>query len=219
MPEPITLIGIGVGLTGLAIHLARRCFDVAKEVVDVILGFIALILFAPLLLLCALMIKLTSKGPVLFKQVRVGQGGKPFVMYKLRTMRQDAEASTGAVWASNNDPRVIPICRWMRRSHVDELPQLLNVIKGDMSLVGPRPERPEIVADLEKVCPDFNKRHMVRPGITGMAQIRHGYESSIEGALRKLQVDLEYIEDRTWSTEIRILAGTLTKFVGDKQAR
>ena len=107
----------------------------------------------------------------------------------------------------------------MRRSHVDELPQLINVIKGQMSLVGPRPERPELVAKLEKVCPEFTKRHMVRPGITGLAQLRNGYEASVEGARRKLQADLEYIEKRKWSTELRILASTLTRFVKDDSAR
>jgi len=107
----------------------------------------------------------------------------------------------------------------MRRSHVDELPQLINVIKGEMSLVGPRPERPELVAKLEKVCPEFNKRHMVRPGITGLAQLRNGYEASVEGARRKLQADLEYIEKQNWSTELRILASTLTRFVKDDNSR
>jgi len=219
MPEPTTLIGISGAVLTLGIHLARRFFDTAKEVVDVVLGFIALVLSLPLFGVCALIIKVSGRGPVFYKQARVGRAGRPFQMYKLRTMHHDAESEIGPVWAEDNDPRVMPACRWMRRSHVDELPQLINVIKGEMSLVGPRPERPEIVVKLEKVCPEFNKRHMVRPGITGLAQLRNGYEASVEGARRKLQADLEYIKRRNWSTEIRILASTLTKFVKDEDAR
>lgn len=219
MPEPITLIGIFAALATLCVHLARRFFGVAKEILDVVLGFIALVLSLPLLAVCALIIKLSSKGRVFHRQLRVGKAGKAFRMYKLRTMREDAEAETGAVWAEDDDPRIVPACRWMRRSHVDELPQLINVIKGEMSLVGPRPERPELVAKLEKVCPEFNKRHMVRPGITGLAQLRNGYEASVEGARRKLQADLEYIEKQNWSTELRILASTLTRFVKDDNSR
>ncbi|HUT61711.1 MAG TPA: sugar transferase [Phycisphaerae bacterium] len=219
MPEPLTVLGFVAGLGTLGLYLAKRFFEVAKEVVDIVLGFIVLVVSLPLLAVCALLIKLSSRGPVFYRQRRVGRGGKVFRMYKLRTMRDDAEARSGAVWAEDNDPRVVPACRWMRRSHVDELPQLINVIKGEMSLVGPRPERPELVAKLEKACPEFNKRHMVRPGITGLAQLRNGYEASVEGARRKLQVDLEYIEKRNWGTELRILAGTLTKFVNDDDSR
>jgi hypothetical protein len=112
----------------------------------------------PVLLLCAVLIKLSSRGPVFYVQARVGKGGEIFNMYKLRTMRSDAEIDTGAVWAAKDDPRIIPGCRWMRHSHVDELPQLINVIKGQMSLVGPRPERPGILAELEKVYPDVRRR-------------------------------------------------------------
>ena len=219
MPEPATLLGISGAILTLGIHLSRRFFDTAKEVVDVVLGFIALVLSLPLLAVCALLIKLSSKGPVFYRQKRVGRGGKIFRMYKLRTMREDAEAEGGAVWAEDNDPRVIRTCRWMRRCHIDELPQLINVIKGQMSLVGPRPERPEIVGELEKDCPDFNERHMVRPGITGLAQVRNGDEASVKGARRKLEADLEYIEKRRWSTDLGILARTFKRFFGDKTAR
>jgi lipopolysaccharide/colanic/teichoic acid biosynthesis glycosyltransferase len=134
-------------------------------------------------------------------------------MYKLRTMRVDAESHSGAVWAAERDPRIMPACRWMRRCHVDELPQLINVIKGDMSLVGPRPERPEILDELEKVYPDIRKRLGVRPGITGLAQIQHGYDTTVEAYRRKLEADLEYIDSRRWSNELRILAATAAKVV------
>ncbi len=211
MPEPVTLIAVGSGITGLAAHLARRYFEVAKEVVDIVLGFLALLLILPLLTVCAILIKLSSRGPVLFTQVRVGKGGKHFRMYKLRTMYTDAEERTGAVWAAKKDPRVVSVLRWMRRSHVDELPQIVNVLRGEMSLVGPRPERPEILAELERVFPDIKQRLSVRPGITGLAQVRNGYDRDVESVRRKLEADLEYIADRNWSNEIRIMAATLGK--------
>jgi lipopolysaccharide/colanic/teichoic acid biosynthesis glycosyltransferase len=163
------------------------------------------------------LIKLSSRGPVFYVQARVGKGGEIFNMYKLRTMRSDAEIDTGAVWAAKDDPRIIPGCRWMRHSHVDELPQLINVIKGQMSLVGPRPERPGILAELEKVYPDVRKRLTVRPGITGLSQVRNGYDTSVGSFRRKLAADLEYIEKRRWSQELRILMATVPR-LSDKQA-
>ena len=212
MPEPVTIIGVGAGLCGLMTQLARRYFGLAKEVVDIVLGFVALVLSLPLLVVCALIIKLSSKGPCIFTQGRVGKNGKLFKMHKLRTMYIGAESATGPVWAEDNDPRVIPACRWMRRSHIDELPQLINVVKGEMSLVGPRPERPEILAELEKHYPQVRRRLAVRPGITGLAQVTNGYDTSVEAFRHKLKADLEYIERSNWSTEIRILASTLGKF-------
>jgi lipopolysaccharide/colanic/teichoic acid biosynthesis glycosyltransferase len=212
MPEPITMIGVGAGFLTLATTLARRYFDVAKEVADVVLGFIALVLCLPVLGLCAFIVKLSSPGPLLYKQQRVGVRGKVFTMYKLRTMHISAESVSGAVWAAKGDPRVIPACRWMRHSHVDELPQLINVIQGAMSLVGPRPERPEILRELEKTYPDVRKRLAVRPGITGLAQVRNGYDTTVEAFRKKLEADLEYIEQRNWSMEFRIIAATVGKF-------
>jgi len=212
MPEPITIIGVGAGLLGLMTQLARRYFALAKEVVDIVLGFIALVLALPVLGLCALIIRLSSKGPVFFTQNRVGKGGKLFKMHKLRTMYVDAESASGAVWASKEDTRIVATCRWIRRSHMDELPQLINVVKGDMSLVGPRPERPDILAELEKRYPQVRRRLSVRPGITGLAQVRNGYDTSIDAFRHKLEADLEYIERSNWSTELRIMAATLTKF-------
>ncbi len=212
MPEPVTIVGVGVGVAGLMTQLARRYFELAKEVVDIVLGFLAFVLTLPLLGLCALLIKLSSKGPVLFTQVRVGKGGKLFKMHKLRTMYTDAESAGKAVWAAAGDPRVVPVCRWMRKSHVDELPQLLNVIRGDMSLVGPRPERPEILDELAKEYPHVRKRLAVRPGITGLAQVTNGYDTTVEAFRDKLRADLEYIERRSWSSELAIMARTLGKF-------
>lgn len=217
MPEPITIIGVGGSLTGLTMHLARRHFEIAKEVLDVVLASIAMILSAPLLLVCAALIKISDGGPVFFIQTRAGRGGRDFRMYKLRSMFTDAESRSGAIWAKKGDPRVMPLCRWMRRSHVDELPQLINVIKGEMSLIGPRPERPEILAKLEQTYPDVRQRLAVKPGITGLAQIRNGYDTSVEAFRDKLAADVEYIRQRCWRLELKILALTVLKF-RDNQA-
>lgn len=217
MPEPVTIIGLGAGLIALTTHLARRFFGLAKEIFDIVAGSVLLVLALPVLAVCALIVKLSSRGPALFSQTRVGQDGKPFRMYKLRTMYTDAESASGAVWAAKGDPRVVPTCRWIRRCHADELPQLINVVRGDMSLVGPRPERLEILKELEKVYPEIRKRLSVRPGITGLAQVRNGYDTSVDAFRDKLRADLEYIERRNWSTELRILTATLTKF-NDKTA-
>ncbi len=212
MPEPVTLLAVSSGLFGLTAHLARRYFEIAKDVFDMLVGFVLGVVFLPVIGLCSLLIWLSDRGPVIFRQVRMGKDGKPFTMIKLRTMYQNAESRSGAVWASGNDSRVIPLCRWMRRSHVDELPQLWHVVCGEMSLVGPRPERPEIVEELRKHYPDIDSRLAVKPGITGLAQIRNGYDTNIENFRHKLQADLEYIQTRRWRNELRILAGTVAKF-------
>jgi lipopolysaccharide/colanic/teichoic acid biosynthesis glycosyltransferase len=218
MPEPITLLAVGGGVITIGTQLARRYFEMAKEVLDVIAGTVILLLVLPLLAFCAILIKLSSRGPVFFKQVRVGKAGEPFTMYKLRSMRPDAEVASGAVWAQAGDRRIIPACRWMRYSHVDELPQLINVIKGEMSLVGPRPERAEILAELQKAYPEVAMRLAVRPGITGLAQVRNGYDTTVAAFRHKLEADLEYIAKRKWSLELAIMAKTFGK-LNDKDAR
>ncbi len=194
-----------------------RFFAIIKRITDIVIGTVALILFSPLLFICCLIIKLVSRGECIYTQVRVGKDGRLFRMYKLRTMRTDAESETGPVWASDDDPRVLRACRWMRRSHIDELPQLINVLKGEMSLVGPRPERPEILEELEKTFPYINRRLSVLPGITGLAQIRNGYDKTIEHVKRKLEADFEYIATRNFRTDILILLATIPKFY-DKSA-
>lgn len=218
MPEPITLLAVGGGVITIGTQLARRYFEMAKEVLDVIAGTVILLLVLPLLAFCAILIKLSSPGRVFFTQVRVGKDGVPFTMYKLRTMRSDAEVASGAIWAQAGDVRIIGACRWMRYSHVDELPQLINVIKGEMSLVGPRPERPEIMAELQKAYPEVAMRLAVRPGITGLAQVRNGYDTTVAAFRHKLEADLEYIANRKWSLELAIMAKTFGK-LNDKAAR
>src|ERR1700733_3183019 len=150
---------------------------------------------APVMLLVAALVKLTSPGPALLRQRRVGKNNCIFTLYKFRSMVRDAEAHSGAVWAARNDPRVTPVGRWLRKLRLDELPQLFNVLKGDMSIVGPRPERPEFVAELEKTIPYYRQRHCIKPGITGWAQIKHKYSDTIEDTVVKLEYDLYYIKN------------------------
>jgi lipopolysaccharide/colanic/teichoic acid biosynthesis glycosyltransferase len=217
MPEPLTLAAMGGGIGVLAFY-ARRYYLISKEVVDITVGAIVLVFALPIMAFCAALIKLSSRGPVLFSQVRAGQDGRLFTMYKFRTMHIDAEKDSGAVWAGENDSRVIRTCRWMRISHMDELPQLFQIVSGVMSLVGPRPERPEIMAKLEKHYPNVRDRLTVKPGLTGLAQIRNGYDSTIEGFRHKLEADLEYIEGMSWGLDLRVLALTVTKLL-DRKAR
>lgn len=185
-----------------------------KRMADLGCAAVGLVAAAPLMALVAIAVKLTSpEGPVIYRQRRVGLHGRVFTVYKFRSMRPDAEQETGAVWASKDDARVIPIGRFLRRTRLDELPQLLNVLKGDMSLVGPRPERPEFVRQLTEQIPFYGQRHVVRPGITGWAQVRYTYGASVEDAMEKLQLDLFYIKNMSLALDLFILAGTLKTVV------
>lgn len=167
----------------------------AKRMVDVFLALVGLILATPIIALFSLIIKVDSSGPIFFTQVRVGNREKPFKLIKFRTMRQDAESQSGAVWATENDPRVTRIGRFMRKTRIDEIPQLINVLKGEMSFIGPRPERPEFVEKLKALIPYYSRRHFIKPGVTGWAQVRYPYGSSIEDAVEKLRYDLYYIKN------------------------
>ncbi len=173
------------------------------------IALVGTILSLPILLLAALAIKLTSRGPILYRQTRVGFNGAPYTLYKLRSMRVDAEANTGAVWASKDDPRVTPVGRWLRKLRIDELPQLWNVLRGEMAIVGPRPERPEFVKVLSERIPYYRQRHCVKPGITGWAQINHRYGDSIEDTITKLEYDLYYIKHISPSLDVYIIFHTL----------
>jgi sugar transferase (PEP-CTERM system associated) len=180
-----------------------------KRVVDLMVAGIALVLMLPAMALVALLIKLTSNGPVLYHQTRVGAHGRIFTVHKFRSMIADAEASTGAVWAEKNDRRVTFIGGFLRRTFLDELPQLWNVLRGDMSLVGPRPERPEFVRSLTEQIEFYGQRHVVRPGLTGWAQIRYTYGASVEDAMKKLQYDLYYIKNMSIALDLFILFSTV----------
>ncbi|HIJ88115.1 MAG TPA: TIGR03013 family PEP-CTERM/XrtA system glycosyltransferase [Desulfuromonadales bacterium] len=166
-----------------------------KRGIDIVLSCIGLLLTLPFFPLIAAAIKLDSPGPVFFKQERMGSWEKRFLLFKFRTMRQDAEKATGAVWAEKNDPRVTKLGRFFRGSRIDEIPQLFNVLSGSMSFVGPRPERPEFVEKLKQVIPYYSQRHFIKPGLTGWAQVRYPYGASVEDAVEKLRYDLYYIKN------------------------
>ncbi|MGE4579991.1 MAG: TIGR03013 family XrtA/PEP-CTERM system glycosyltransferase [Desulfuromonadales bacterium] len=180
-----------------------------KRILDVILSLTGIILFLPFAPIIAVMIKLDSPGPVLFKQLRVGVGEKTFHLYKFRTMRQDAEKNSGAVWATEDDPRITRVGRFLRKSRLDEVPQLFNVLRGDMSFVGPRPERPEFVNKLNERVPYYATRHTVKPGVTGWAQVKYPYGASEEDALEKLRYDLFYIKNYSLLLDLVIILETV----------
>jgi exopolysaccharide biosynthesis polyprenyl glycosylphosphotransferase len=163
----------------------------------------------PLMLVTAIAVRLDTPGPILFRQERVGRDGLPFTLLKFRSMRADAEAATGPVWAIEDDPRVTRAGRFIRRARLDELPQLFNILAGQMSLVGPRPERPVFVEELAKKIPYFRQRHIVKPGLTGWAQINYRYGASFEDAIQKLQYDLFYIKNQSLLFDLSILFNTV----------
>lgn len=165
-----------------------------KRIFDLSLAIIGLIITLPLVPLIALLIKLDSPGPLFLRQIRIGEKEKKFVLYKFRTMRQDAERETGAVWAQKNDPRITRIGKFLRKARLDEIPQFYNVLKGEMSFIGPRPERPEFVEQLKEQIPYYSERHVVKPGITGWAQVNYPYGASTQDAIEKLRYDLFYIK-------------------------
>lgn len=186
----------------------RRLSGIAKRLFDILASAILLTLTAPLIVLFAILVKLESKGPAFYRQQRVGLYGQTFDVFKLRSMRADAEVEGKAVWASKDDPRVTRIGKFIRLVRIDELPQTWCVLKGQMSFVGPRPERPEFIADLETKMPYYAERHMVKPGITGWAQINYPYGASIDDARHKLEYDLYYAKNYTPFLDILILLQT-----------
>jgi len=186
----------------------RRWSSIAKRAFDIFVAALLLILSLPVIALFALLVKLDSKGPAFFKQERVGLYGRPFSVVKLRSMRTDAEKD-GAKWACENDPRITRLGRFIRKVRIDELPQTWSVLKGEMSFVGPRPEVPHFVNDLDDKLPYYAERHMVKPGITGWAQINYPYGASIEDARHKLEYDLYYAKNYTPFLDLLILLQTL----------
>lgn len=169
---------------------------------------------APLIGLLMVVVRLSSRGPAIYSQTRVGKDGRVFVMYKLRSMRVDAESESGPAWSSGDDPRVTRLGRLLRAHHLDELPQLINVVRGDMDLFGPRPERPEFTDVLSGHIPNYVDRLMVLPGITGLAQINLPPDTDLESVRRKLSLDLEYVETATLSLDFRMFLATLLRLVG-----
>lgn len=218
-PEPGTLLLILGGMGGMLVRFARRSFERFKRWSDILLSLAGILITSPLLVFAAILIKLSSEGPISYRQFRVGKAGKRFRIYKLRTMRIDAEKDTGAVWAKENDPRVTPVGRILRKTHIDEIPQLINVLKGEMSIVGPRPERPEMVRDFKNLIADYEKRLLVKPGITGLAQVWHKYDETLEDVKKKVKYDLLYIRRMCLLTDLRILANTFIVVLTGRGAR
>ncbi len=211
--------------------------EFANRALNVVIAGIALMLLAPLCVVVALLVKLTSKGPVFYTQTRIGLdrrwqrtaaddadrrvedlGGQPFTILKFRSMTVDAEKNGQAVWAAKHDARVTAIGRILRKTRIDEIPQLVNVLRGEMNIVGPRPERPSIVVRLRESIPEYTQRHRVKPGITGWAQINHSYDSCIEDVKKKVEFDLEYIASQGVWTDLKIMLLTLPVMVFRKGA-
>jgi len=190
-----------------------RASMAAKRVFDIVLSLVGLVLALPIMALVGLAVRLTSRGPVFYHQERVGLNGRTFMVHKVRTMTTDAEAKTGPVWSVKNDARVTPVGRFLRRTRLDEIPQLWNVLRGDMSFVGPRPERPTFVEELTVKIPFYGQRHVVKPGLTGWAQIRYTYGASVEDAIEKLQYDLYYIKNLSFSLDLVIVLETIKTVV------
>jgi sugar transferase (PEP-CTERM system associated) len=191
---------------------------VCKRFLDVVVSALGLVALTPLFLLIAALIRVDSPGPILFRQLRVGLRGEPFLIWKFRSMCQDAEKA-GPRWAQIDDPRISRVGWWLRKTRLDELPQLVNVLRGEMSLVGPRPERPEFVRDLRATIPYYDIRHTVRPGITGWAQVRFRYGASAEDAHTKLQYDLFYVKRFSLALDFQIMLETIRVVVCGKGAQ
>jgi len=206
----------------------------ARRALNVVVACLGLLIVSPILIGVALLVKLTSPGPILYRQVRVGRdrrsphlpmgnhrrvidfGGSPFTIYKFRTMAVTSARTERQVWASQNDSRVTSLGRFLRRSRLDELPQLFNVLKGDMNIVGPRPEQPNIFASLRGQVSQYGERQRVRPGITGWAQINLHYDRDVEDVKRKVALDLEYIARQSFMEDLKIMLGTLPVMVFKK---
>ncbi|MBU3933223.1 MAG: sugar transferase [Candidatus Omnitrophica bacterium] len=196
-----------------------RRFQGFKRGFDFLVAGLGLILLSPLFLIVSILIRIDFPGPAFFRQERLGKDGKIFKMWKFRTMNTDAELETGPVWAAEGDPRITRLGRFLRKSHIDEIPQLINVFKGEMSLIGPRPERPVFVEKINGDIPNFNDRLRVKPGITGLAQVRYRYGASIKDAARKLKYDLLYIKRMCWILDFQIILWTFGRVLTGEGAR
>jgi len=224
--SPTSYADSGLSLVETDQVLPAERSEIVSRVLNVVIASAALVVLLPVIALVALAIRLTSRGPILYSQVRVGidrrfrskkeydrrgydHGGRLFKMYKFRSMRVDAEADGTAVWAQKSDPRTTLIGKFLRKARLDELPQLYNVIRGDMNIVGPRPERPTIFAQLREDIPLYAQRQRVKPGITGWAQINQAYDSCLDDVKLKVLYDLEYVSKQSLSHDIRIMSMTL----------
>lgn len=197
------------------VHLpALNRYLVLRRRIDVVLALALLIATAPVMLVAMLLVKLTSPGPVIYSQIRLGLRGRRFTIYKIRTMEYRCEDRSGPRWCQVADPRVTFVGRILRKSKIDELPQLWNVIRGDMSILGPRPERPELVAQLERQIPRYANRLLVPPGLSGLAQVQLPPDTSIESVRCKLALDLYYVHNVSWKLDVQIVLATVCFFLG-----
>lgn len=197
------------------IQLAKPTWMIASKYCgDFAIALVLLAFSWPLILLAALLVKLTSRGPVLYSQTRLGLNGHPFKIYKLRTMVHNCEHQTGPLWSTPGDPRITPVGKFLRNTHLDELPQLWNVLCGEMSLVGPRPERPEFATKLELAIPLYRERLIVRPGVTGLAQVQLPPDTNLDEVRRKLAYDLHYVRQISFWLDLKIVLGTGCKVFG-----
>jgi len=201
----------GLPLVEVAAQFVSLPVRIVKRVVDIIAGFIWMVVLVLITPIIAVIIKLDSAGPIFYRQKRVGRVGKEFYLYKFRSMRQDAEKKSGAVWAARNDPRITKVGHFLRRFHLDEIPQFFNILKGDMSLVGPRPERLKFVEEFKSKIPLYKRRLLIRPGITGWAQVRHKYDETFEDVKEKTRYDLFYMNHISLSLDLRIILSTFVR--------
>lgn len=203
-----------------SVNLGPNAGDIGlQNLLNFSVAIVGTALALPVMAMVAAVVKLTSPGPVLYRQVRVGREGRPFTVLKFRSMRADAEQGTGAVWAQRSDPRVTTVGKWLRRLRLDELPQFFNVLRGDMSLVGPRPERPEFVETLSEQIPYYRQRHCVKPGITGWAQINYKYGDTLDDTINKLEYDLYYIKHISPALDAYIIFHTLKTMILSRGAQ
>jgi lipopolysaccharide/colanic/teichoic acid biosynthesis glycosyltransferase len=201
-----------VGVSNIA--AASGWYSKWKPRLDAVLAGVLLVLTAPLILLALVLVRLTSSGLVIYRQERLGHGGRLFTIYKIRTMYDNSERESGPVWSPPGDPRITPVGHVLRATHIDELPQLINILRGEMSLIGPRPERPQIASQLERVLPGYRVRLDVRPGVTGLAQIQLPPDTEVVGVSRKLFNDHFYIRNLGPWLDLKILVGTVLKIIG-----
>ena len=210
VPEPSSLILFAGGIFSIVISFLRKTYNITKRAMDIIIATIALIILLPLCILIALLIKITSKGPIFYSQVRSGKNEKFFDIYKFRTMKVDAEKESGPVWAKQKDNRITPIGKFLRKSRIDEIPQFINVLHGQMSVIGPRPERPIFIEKLRSQISDYPKRMSVKPRITGLAQVYHRYDENIADVRKKVKYDILYIKKMSVGTDLRIVVRTMS---------
>ena len=205
----MTSLLVGKNNKGRYRHLLRKSYCWSRPLIDVCVSLMCLLIATPVIFVSGVIIKLSSPGSVFYTQERVGKNGRLFKIIKLRTMCVDSESQSGAVWAKNNDSRVTTIGRFLRKTHLDEIPQFINVIKGDMSIIGPRPERPMFVTRFKDEIPGYANRLMVKPGITGMAQCYYKYDENINDVCRKLRYDMIYVKKMCWLLDVKIILLTV----------